>query len=80
LSIFIAKEYTMNRFDKLEEILQEAEADEVLHQLVQNMSNAEGIAVLNQVAIDLGIDDIDEEINEDDDYDYDYDFDDEIYD
>jgi hypothetical protein len=70
----------MNRFDKLEEILQEAEADEVLHQLVQNMSNAEGIAVLNQVAIDLGIDDIDEEINEDDDYDYDYDFDDEIYD
>jgi hypothetical protein len=70
----------MNRFDKLEEILQEAEADEVLHQLVQNMSNAEGLAVLNQVAIDLGIDDIDEEINEDDDYDYDYDFDDEIYD
>ncbi len=70
----------MNRFDKLEEILQEAEADEVLHQLIQNMSNAEGIAVLNQVAIDLGIDDIDEEINEDDDYDYDYDFDDEIYD
>ena len=70
----------MNRFDKLEEILQEAEADEVLHQLVQNMSNAEGIAVLNQVAIDLGIDDIDEEINEDDDFDYDYDFDDEIYD
>jgi hypothetical protein len=70
----------MNRFDKLEEILQEAEADEVLHQLVQNMSNAEGIAVLNQVAIDLGIDDIDEEINEDDDYEYDYDFDDEIYD
>jgi hypothetical protein len=69
----------MNRFDKLEEILQEAEADEVLHQLVQNMSNAEGIAVLNQVAIDLGIDDIDEEINEDDDYDYDYDFDDDIY-
>jgi hypothetical protein len=70
----------MNRFDKLEEILQEAEAEEVLHQLIQNMSNAEGIAVLNQVAIDLGIDDIDEEINEDDDYDYDYDFDDEIYD
>jgi hypothetical protein len=70
----------MNRFDKLEEILQEAEADEVLHQLVQNMSNAEGLAVLNQVAIDLGIEDIDEEINEDDDYDYDYDFDDEIYD
>jgi hypothetical protein len=70
----------MNRFDKLEEILQEAEADEVLHQLIQNMSNAEGIAVLNQIAIDLGIDDIDEEINEDDDYDYDYDFDDEIYD
>jgi hypothetical protein len=70
----------MNRFDKLEEILQEAEADEVLHQLIQNMSNAEGIAVLNQVAIDLGIDDIDEDIEEDDDYEYDYDFDDEIYD
>jgi hypothetical protein len=68
----------MNRFDKLEEILQEAEADEVLHQLVQNMSNAEGIAVLNQVAIDLGIDDIDEDIDEGDEYDYD--FDDEIYD
>ena len=44
------------------------------------MSNAEGIAVLNQVAIDLGIDDIDEDIDEDDNYEYDYDFDDEIYD
>lgn len=69
----------MNRFDKLEEILQDAEADEVLHQLIQNMNNVEGIAALNQVAIDLGIEDIDEDIEEDD-YDYDYDFDDEIYD
>lgn len=69
----------MNRFDKLEEILQEAEADEILHQLIQNMSNAEGIAVLIQVAIDLGIEDDDEDID-DDDHDYDYDFDDDIYD
>lgn len=69
----------MNRFDKLEEILQDAEADEVLHQLIQNMSNAEGIAVLTQVAIDLGIEDDDEDID-DDDHDYDYDFDDDIYD
>ena len=56
----------MNRFDKLEEILQEAEADEILHQLIQNMSNAEGIAVLTQVAIDLGIEDDDEDIDDDD--------------
>ena len=69
----------MNRFDKLEEILQEAEADEILHQLIQNMSNAEGIAVLTQVAIDLGIEDEDGDID-DDDHDYDYDFDDDIYD
>jgi Mg/Co/Ni transporter MgtE len=68
----------MNRFDKLEELLQDAEADEILHQVIENMSNAEGIAILNQVAVDLGIDDVDD--LKDDDFDYDYDFDDEIYD
>jgi len=68
----------MNRFDKLEELLQDAEADEILHQVIENMSNAEGIAILNQVAVDLGIDDVDD--LKDDDFDYDYDFDDDIYD
>ena len=67
----------MNRFDTLEELLQEADADEILHQIIQNMSNTEGIIVLKQVAVDLGIEDIDDDEDEDDDgdindYYYDY--------
>ena len=67
----------MNRFDTLEELLQEADADEILHQIIQNMSNTEGIVVLKQVAVDLGIEDIDDDEDEDDDgdindYYYDY--------
>jgi hypothetical protein len=56
----------MNRFDTLEELLQEADAYEILHQIIQNMSNTEGIVVLKQVAVDLGIEDIDDEDNDDD--------------
>jgi hypothetical protein len=67
----------MNRFDTLEELLQEADADEILHQIIQNMSNTEGIIVLKQVAVNLGIEDIDDDEDEDDDgdindYYYDY--------
>jgi hypothetical protein len=67
----------MNRFDTLEELLQEADADEILHQIIQNMSNTEGIIILKQVAVDLGIEDIDDDEDEDDDgdindYYYDY--------
>lgn len=51
----------MNRFDTLEELLQEADAYEILHQIIQNMSNTEGIVVLKQAAVDLGIEDIDED-------------------
>jgi hypothetical protein len=69
----------MNRFDKLEELLQDAEADEILHQVIENMSNPEGLAILSQVAIDLGIDDVDE-LEEDGWDNYDYEYDDERYD
>jgi len=66
----------MNRFDTLEELLQEADADEILHQIIQNMSNTEGIVVLKQVAVDLGIEDIIDDDEDDDgdinDYYYDY--------
>ena len=65
----------MNRFDTLEELLQEADADEILHQIIQNMSNTEGIVVLKQVAVDLGIEDIiddDEDDGDINDYYYDY--------
>jgi hypothetical protein len=65
----------MNRFDTLEELLQEADADEILHQIIQNMSNTEGIIVLKQVAVDLGIEDIDDDEDDDrniNDYYYDY--------
>jgi hypothetical protein len=65
----------MNRFDTLEELLQEADADEILHQIIQNMSNTEGIVVLKQVAVDLGIEDIDDDEDDDgdiNDYYYDY--------
>jgi hypothetical protein len=65
----------MNRFDTLEELLQEADADEILHQIIQNMSNTEGIIILKQVAVDLGIEDIDDDEDNDgdiNDYYYDY--------
>ena len=65
----------MNRFDKLEGLLEVVGADEILHQIIENMSNSEGISLLEQIAIDLGIDDNDNE-HDFDDYDYDNDNDD----
>jgi len=67
-----SKRNKMNRFDTLEELLQEVDADEILHQIIQNMSNAEGISLLNQVAMDLGIEKIEDPYEDLDDYDYDY--------
>jgi len=59
----------MNRFDLLETLMDKADAYEILYQLVSNMGNKEAISLLEQAAIDMGIEDYD---GDEDDYYNDY--------
>jgi hypothetical protein len=67
----------MNRYDLLDTLLGEADASEILYQVISNMSNTAGVKALEQAAEDLGID---TEEEDDDDRDYDYDDDNDFHD